>query len=302
MNSSAVHFIVNPGAGKKRDGDMAQTIRNYFPRAVISFTKQPSNAALLAKQAQESGASLIVVGGGDGTVHEVINGLYLPDPNLAIGILPLGTANVLAINLNIPLNPAKALQALSSKAKVMPIDLGQVDRVKFINTVSIGLDAEINEKALALKSKVRKLPAACYLPAILKTTFSSHSWPMISVYLGRMLFYRGETTVVAITNSPTYGLNFPINPKARLDDGKLNLCLLKKIKEIALPYYLLRLTLKRHPSSRHGFMLDDFTTARISATKPVPLQIDGEPAGLTKEINISVLPKMANFLYIPRSS
>ena len=280
---------------------MAKSIRSYFPRATISFTKQPSNAALLAKQAQESGAELIVAGGGDGTVNEVVNGLYLPDPNLAIGILPLGTANVLAINLNIPLNPVKALQALSSRAKVIPIDLGQVDKVKFINTVSIGLDAEINERALALKPKMRKLPVACYLPAILKTMFSSHSWPIISVYLGKTLFYAGKASIVAVSNCPTYGLNFPINPKAKLDDGKLNLCLLKRIKEIALPCYLLRLALKRYPSARQGFLLDDFSTARISATKPVPLQIDGEPAGQTQEINISVLPKIANFLYIPHT-
>jgi diacylglycerol kinase (ATP) len=298
MDKVKICFIVNPLAGKGKNRRISKDISRYFPEAEISFTKEPDNTSLLAKEAQESGAKLIVAGGGDGTVHNVVKGLLLPDPNLVIGILPLGTGNALAINLNIPLNPKKALKALSTKAKTMPMDLGLVDSERFINTVSIGLDAEINQKAIGLKSRFYRLPLFSYVPAIIKTMLSNHSWPLVSVYFGRTLFYRGEAALVSITNTPVYGIGFPINPQAKIDDGKLNLCLLKKIREITLPYYLLRMILKEHSQIKQ-FLLEDFTKARISTVKPMPLQIDGEPAGLTQEISISVMSKMLNVLYIP---
>lgn len=305
MTGAKTCFILNSRAGKRGCQGIIKTVKRYFPKAEIVFTEKPGHGALLAQRAQESGAELIVACGGDGTVHEVVNGLKLPDPKLKLGIVPLGTGNALALNLNIPLNPEKAVKALAKDALAMPIDLGKVNQTrKFINTVSIGMDAEINEKAIALKARLYKLrmPVLCYIPAIWQSIRLKHSWPLVSVYLDKDLFFRGEATAISVTNTPGYGVGFTINPQAKLNDGKLNLCVFKRVRELALPYYILRMILKNHHLIRDRFLLQEFTKARITSSEPMPLQVDGEPAGLTREITISILPEMANFLYIPHSS
>jgi len=159
MNSTPC-FIINPASGNSKKG-IIKTITNYFPGANIYLTENPGSGSLMARRAQQLGEKIIIACGGDGTIHEVVNGLELPDPNLIVGVLPTGTGNALAARLNIPLNTDKALKALSTRARTMPMDLGEVDSERFINTVSIGLDAEINQKAIGLKSRFSRLKQCC---------------------------------------------------------------------------------------------------------------------------------------------
>ncbi len=304
----STYFIVNPVAGKGLKNAQRKSFLSFikgkemFPEATFLFTSGHGDATYLAKHAQSSGAREIMVCGGDGTVSEIVKGLVLPDPNIRIGIIPLGTANDLARNLNIPLNPQKALRMFQDKrVRELTIDLGLANGERFVNTVSVGLDAEINNHALLLKPFFckLKLPPAAYVPSFLRSvlrhTFSRRSCSA-SLYIDGKRFYSGSITAVAVTNSPSYGKVIRINPDARMVDGQLDLCFLRGISNIAfpfvIPYYALGLLTKKHTRMRH-FTFRKFSEMQIVG-KAMPLQIDGEDAGETKDLHISVLPAILN--------
>ncbi len=309
MNTRRTCFIVNSGAGKRmtflRRRRLIKRVQKIFPtRTEIVFScaeEGIGSVAQLAQEAQRAEFKRIVGCGGDGTIHYIANGLLLPDPNLVIGIIPMGTANDFARNLRMPHSIRNALDVLAQDRHI-PIDLGLANATRFVNTASTGLDASINSKAVSMKPFFRKLgmPVLAYVPPILKAFFQQAEEFEVNLCVDKQNYYTGRVNLVAITNSPSYGTGFKLNPWAKLDDGLLDACCLREACHTLLPYYLIKTLRGTHVSLSPQFFFRQFKEMRITSPYELPLQLDGEDYGTTAEITVSVFPASLNVLLNPQ--
>jgi len=147
-----VHVILNPAAGFSQD-DNVQAVRASFARysqvqCTMHVVRDPATVSRFVSEAMENRADIIVAGGGDGTVSAVVN--LIAAKNIVLGVLPLGSLNHLAKDLNIPLDVDAAVDVICA-GKTVAIDLGEVNGRFFVNNVSIGA----YPKALYFRDKWR---------------------------------------------------------------------------------------------------------------------------------------------------
>ena len=153
-------FIINPYSGKK-DGKKLRKIlinlENYLSNNKIDyrfhFTKRANHAIDLTREAIDNGATTIVSVGGDGTLHEVINGFHSFE-KCSLGIIPCGTGNDFASALNLPKDPLKALK-LIIEGEPKYTDFMQMPTVRGINIIGMGIDVDVLKKYASLKKKTK---------------------------------------------------------------------------------------------------------------------------------------------------
>ncbi|WP_275287874.1 lipid kinase YegS [Halomonas elongata] len=239
----------------------------------VHVTWEKGDAAGLAEQAGHAGRSHVIAGGGDGTVNEVVNGLMrlAPDQRPALGILPLGSANDLATSLGLPLMPGEALEAalyLSSR----PADVARLDDRYFLNMTTGGFGAEVTSSTP--KSLKRLLGGGAYsLIGALK------AW-QYRPYPGRLSWADGQRDaslfVLAMGNGVQSGGGQQLTPGARLDDGLLDILLVRdfaSLREMAA----MRRELLARPG--RGTFVETFRTPWLTfeGEGDLPLTLDGEP-------------------------
>jgi len=223
-------LIFNPMA----QGGKASRFRSHpdLPRGqiVLLATAAAGDARRLAAKAVREGFRTIIAAGGDGTVNEVLNGICdVPDglKVARLGLLPLGTVNVFARELRFPLRTGPAWKVLAA-GRERTIDLGVADfqlngapcRRYFVQLAGAGLDSRAIE--LTEWEIKKKFGPLAYVYAGLKALREVK--PVITVQAGRTL--AGEW--VAVGNGRYYGAPLAVFPKARLDDGLLDICVLPK--------------------------------------------------------------------------
>ncbi len=274
-------IIFNPVA----KGDKARRFRRHLDefgaQAHLKLTAAAGDARKLAREAVQEGFDTIVAAGGDGTVNEVLNGVAdVPDGlvRTRLGLLPLGTVNVFARELGIPLRAEQAWQVILS-GKEKRIDLPAVqfsgpDGIAsryFAQLAGAGLDARAVEKVdWALKKRVGPL---AYIWAGLNALLSPA--PRLTV-TGDNRVETGE--LVLIGNGRFYGGNYRIFPQADLQDGLLEVVLFPRANWLTLMRCgPLLLGLNRLP---RGVTIS-FRAERIEVTAEsrTPLELDGELVG-----------------------
>ncbi len=219
-----IRCIVNPWAGKGRTrqvwNGLEKTLVNSFPQLDVVFTQERGHATVLAKEATTSGYNLVVAVGGDGTIHEVTNGLA--GSETALAVIPAGTGNDLVRSLLIPNDPLEAA-ALISQGKIIKIDLGLVNDKYFINMAGLGFDA-----AVAQRINAKKLYGGtiAYLWAILCTLFTYQALDLEITIDGEVR--REKVTLIAIANAQYVGGGLKMAPYADLRDGLLDVCIIKE--------------------------------------------------------------------------
>jgi YegS/Rv2252/BmrU family lipid kinase len=224
--------IFNPAAR----GQKAERFRRYLDtiatEATLQQTAAPRDARRLAAEAIAAGFDTIVAAGGDGTLNEVLNGIGdAPDGfnRVRLGLLPLGTVNVFARELKIPLQPEKAWAALRRENESR-IDLACVDsgepgphhRTYFAQLAGAGLDSRAIELVdWSLKKKIGPL---AYVVAGLKAMGEAHGKIVVSDGTRN---FTGQ--LVLVGNGRLYGGTFQIFPGADLADGKLDVCVFPQV-------------------------------------------------------------------------
>jgi diacylglycerol kinase (ATP) len=214
--------IINPTSGPARRGSSAERVsvaRRVLQAAGvphdIRLTERRNHAYDLAAAAVEAGATLVIAWGGDGTINEV--GQALAFTGVSLGLVPGGSGNGFARELNIPFDPEKAIRrALSSADR--RIDVGEIGGRMFFNVAGIGLDAKVaadvgtfrNQRGLRpyLSASAREMLG--YLPVEYTIDFGAASVCRYAL-------------IVALANSPQYGYGVRIAPLAVVDDGLLDL-------------------------------------------------------------------------------
>lgn len=242
---------------------------------------------------------VVVAAGGDGTVHEVLNGLMSieRDARPALGVIPTGSGNDTRRTLGVPEDLAQAALVLATGVR-RRFDVGVCNGVCFNNSFAAGLDAKVTAKAVEYKITTGRSGLWLYLTSLLYVLFNDLvSFPMT------ITFDDGEprqmdNLIIAITQGPTYGGGFYITPDADPSDGLFDVCM---IDPLSLPQALMRLPfvifgkhtkMKPVRMSRHSHVL-------IDCDSPIPAQIDGEVL-LDRRYEVTMLPGEVEYI-VPRA-
>ncbi|MCF8258582.1 MAG: diacylglycerol kinase family lipid kinase [Flavobacteriales bacterium] len=213
-----LRIIINPVAGTGRQRKAARLLdarldRDRFDADVV-YTEYQRHAHELAKEAVNLGYDAVVIVGGDGSINEV--GSALAGTDVALGIIPAGSGNGLAGSLGVPLNLTKAVDNINSYL-LRTIDTGTANGIPFMNVAGAGFDAYVANKFH--KAKMRGLWK--YLLVGLSSLGEYRPQKYVFEADGRR--FERTANVISVANSPQYGNNALIAPKAKVDDGMLDL-------------------------------------------------------------------------------
>jgi len=195
-------------------------LSKYGIDAQILATQHAGHATTLAKDLANRSYDLVVAAGGDGTINEVINGIATS--NTVLGIIPLGTANVLAMELNIPIEIDAACQLIASGNSSL-VDLGQANGRYFACMVGIGFDAHVLNRA---DSKLKRIMGILSYPMIVLWELMSYRFRLICLKIDDSdEIKRGYYVIVG--NSKYYAGETMITHLADMKDGYLDVCIFK---------------------------------------------------------------------------
>ncbi len=292
--SKKLVFIVNPfsGLGQKRalPNRLHRLLDHEKYSFTIQFTEYPGHATLLAAEAVAAGANMIVAVGGDGSVNEVASALV--GTETVLGILPAGSGNGFATHLGLGRNIDKAIKTLNEGHEIT-IDTCRLNDRPFFNLAGVGFDAQV-----AYRTKQSRFRGF---------------WPYLKYALAEATTYRAanyqlhidgkvmerECMIIAIANAPMYGYQFRIAPLAQLNDGLMEVMLLRKAPLWRYCFSAWRAL----NGSLHRSRLAEHMQARviqIRLPKPSPVHVDGEGFWEEQDLQFSILPASLK-VWVPSS-
>lgn len=290
MTSTPTLLIINPEAKHGETATLVPVIAQmlaHMPHDTV-LTERAGHAAHVAETMGRD-YGLVVAAGGDGTVHEVLNGLMRieSESRPVLGVLPTGSGNDTRRTLGVPDDLAQAALVLAT-GEHRQFDVGVCNGVYFNNSFAAGLDAKVTAKAMELKVTTGRSGLWLYLSALLHVLFHD-----LASFRMRIAFDGGpvedhDSLIIAMTQGPTYGGGFFITPDADAADGLFDVCM---IDPLSLGQALLRLPfviVGKHTRMRVVHM-SRHSSAIIECDSPIPAQIDGEVL-LQSRYEVSMLP------------
>lgn len=279
MDQKATHLvIINPSANSGNSKKIVDVVREILRNESVEYvtTTRPSHATEIASNA--AGYTNVVVIGGDGTVHEVVNGLMQIDeeqrPNLAL--VPSGSGNDSCRMAGVSLDVAEAITTILTGVP-KSFDVGLCNETYFLNSCSVGIDALVVAKTNELKATRKLTGSRLYVEALLHVVTHSLHPIAVEVSIDGSEFEAREVLLCAVTNGKTYGSGIAINPSAEPDDGMLTSALVDKLSVARVLSYLPAVFRKKHERLAE-FHTQNFheMTVRSSADVPLVGQRDGE--------------------------
>lgn len=293
-------YIVNPTSGKGRGKKTISQIHSFCKSHNVNYKLEETKYNLHAREITQKNLAhydAVIAVGGDGTVNEVVNGLF-PHQNTIFGVLPVGSGNdfVKNISLHNTIKENMSLIHSNSHNSISNVDLGIVDYTEkdsveqkshvFANNLGIGFDAYVghlnqNNKTLSGLSS--------YILAVIKALFN---YKMINLELNLPQDrISGEKLLVAIGNGISSGGGFYLNPNAKIDDGLLDITVVDKVTRrrlmTALPMALINKLEKIREAKM--YISKEF---EIKLNSPYFVHCDGEIITQTlEEAKISIKPK-----------
>jgi YegS/Rv2252/BmrU family lipid kinase len=236
--------IVNPLAGRGFGRRALPKLHKLLSEHGLDYdlvtTHWSSEAIELARQAVLDGYDTVVAAGGDGTYHEVVNGMLAASDGDVVGhlgVLPMGSGSDLAYSVGVSPDLERACAQLA-QGQTKLVDVGRVivDGVSryFDNTVGIGFDGVVTEECRKFKL-LRGM--ALYLPVVLKTVFVSFAPPRLTIEYeneGQMQRLEKTSLMATVCNGPREGGGFLVAPQAENDDGLFDLCLADNLPRLQI--------------------------------------------------------------------
>lgn len=282
MEKQKIIFIINPISGVIKKNCIEDQIIKYLDiekyNYLIYKTEYAKHAIELAKKAVDEKADIIVAVGGDGSINEIINGIKGSDIKLAI--IPLGSGNGLARFLKIPLQVKEAIH-LINRGNTKSIDTISINDIDFVSIAGLGFDALVAKKF----AKYHKRGFWSYFK-IATREYQTYRPKKYTLHInGEVIITRALMIVFA--NSDQFGYNTAIAPDAKIDDGLMDVCIVKKIPMYQTPFFLHMLFMKQLDKTSY---IDIIKTKEVSIErkKNRVVNIDGEPIKLSKDLDIKV--------------
>ena len=287
-----VLLIVNPVSGQARGLRLGRQLRQYLESndyvCSVRVTNGVGDAERWSQTAFESGFETIVIIGGDGSVGEVVAGQARSSNKVPVAIVPVGTANVVAIALALPLFPGM-IKSNILEGPVLSFDVGYVPAVDrhFLLMAAIGYPAKV------IKDSPRKLKnlfgVFTYLWAGIRNAFKLDEIDIsIEDQKGGVRNFSGNT--ILLTNIGKIGdINLKVNPDTSAHDGKFDITVIssRSLWQLFLVIFRMLTWRYRAPSRMENFQSSEVTVRTIH---PVDVQIDGENIGVTP-LNAKIIPE-----------
>src|SRR6266567_3357283 len=273
--SGASMLATNAGTPEEHETAILAALRAHSIEPEVRYTTLDDPGEGLARRAAAERADVVIAAGGDGTVHEVANGLV--GSKSALGIIPLGTMNNLAHSLNIPESIEEACAVIAG-GETHAIDVGKINDQFFTEVAGIGLEAALftageEVKGPGILSLVRGIIGG--LRAVL-----AFRPVKLRISLGDRKRYYYRAIQVTICNSRYYGPQFELVPEALMDDGLLDVVIFKQFSKLEYIRHAIAISQGKRtyqPKVIHRRV----TSVRINADHPLEIQADGLAHGHT---------------------
>jgi len=277
--SSKILFIINPGSGKNNI-DWRKEIETFFKdqnfETEIIDLPNPCKPELLRNLIKNAGASKVIAVGGDGTVKLVAE--VLQNSTIPMGILPAGSANGMAKEFGIDVDPLAALRTITD-GEILKIHLIKVNNEICVHLSDVGFNAFVVKK---FEDENRRGMWG-YIKAAWKVLWS-HSRMTVTLKIGEETIQR-EAVMVVIANASMYGNRVVINPEGSLFDSLFEVVIIKKIylQEIVKIRFFHK---EFHPDKTELFQTQSLL---IKSKRKMHFQIDGEYKGKVNTVNAEIL-------------
>ncbi len=291
-------LIVNPNAGPNAFKKQLRTAQDYLLKTGCQLsrfdTQAKGDATRLAQQAVDNGFEVVIAVGGDGTLNEVVNGLV--NSEVALGVIPAGTANVFAADVKIPIWSPLKTDAVLKSAKIITsgqhrrIDLGRVTLEDgttrhFLMWAGIGLDAAITEAKESTGSK-RSLGYASWVISGLMVTYDFMGTPATITTDDEVI--RERLMMAVVSNGQLYGRVWRLAPEAKMDDGMLDVAVMAGHRWPSTIKHVFGVTFGKHIKDP-DYSVHRTTKLSLTAKYPLPIHVDAETIGTTP-VEIETVP------------
>lgn len=293
-----VKIILNPMADMGNAWRVARDLRSITEQhggVDWSGTVYPGHAIELAKQAGEQGYDMVIAMGGDGTVHEVVNGLMnVPaERRPVLGVVPVGSGNDFAHGIRVSRKPTEAL-ARALDGEVSTVDLGLMTdqhgrQEYFDNTLGIGFGANVTIRS-------HRIPLIrgflMYLTSVLQTIIIDHS-PIHMQIETDQESWEQKVVYLVLCNGPREGGGFLIAPEAKIDDGIIHYAMITDVSR-AMMFRIVPEVMKGTHGRFKQVRMGMCKTFSLKADRPLYIHADGEifsgPGTDLRQVSFEVLP------------
>ena len=259
----------------------------------VLYTSRPGDAEELARKAVEEGSVGVLACGGDGTLHEVINGVmgHPLASGVTVGVIPAGRCNDFVAAMDLP-KTADGVAHLIATGKSRQIDLGAVGHRYFATVATLGFDSAVSQYVADGHVPRFLSGTPSYLYAIFLQILRYRD---AMVHLeGEDFEYSGRIFLAATANTAQYGGNMKIAPGAVADDGALDVCLVQSVSRWEVVKMVPRVFSGGHLTNP-AVSMHRVKRLKVETEAPMPIWADGERVAETPA-EISVVPKALNLL------
>lgn len=276
-------FIINPISGGKKKDNVPDLIKKNLDTATLKttiiFSDGPAHARQIAKEAINK-FDLIIAVGGDGTVNEVASAIV--GTQTILGIIPFGSGNGLSRFLGISMHAPTAIKALNSN-NIQFIDSATINGHPFFNMAGMGFDAHISE----VFSHGKKRGFFSYLISSVRE-ISKYKAQNYHIEIDGKTYER-EAFMLSFANSSQYGNNAHISPRASIQDGLLDVCIIKQFPKWRLLEMGIRMFLKKAEGTGYLEIIRG-KRIKVKREEPGPVHLDGEPHIMDIDSDIQIVP------------
>lgn len=288
VSTRKIAFLFNPVSGTGDKDKVLRMVESKTTEAGIDFAIYPTNPdgyyPELEKQILDKSITDVVVAGGDGSISQV--SAALRHTGVPFGIIPMGSGNGLALAAGIPKNPAKALDIIYHGHSTL-VDAFLINGRFSCMLSGIGFDAKVAHEFS--KSPARGLQT--YIKVAARNFFSAKPYPFKIICPGHDI--ETEAFFVSLANSNQFGNQFTIAPKARLNDGLIDVVIVQKMNKIQLMLSVLHQLrfgdVKEKIFRKHSILYFQAPELIIQNPALAPLHIDGDPANTAELFDIKVV-------------
>lgn len=283
MTAKKIVYIVNPRSGIGTKDGLESEVETYTDKENydydIYYTQYKGHAREMALKYRDK-VDIVVAVGGDGTINEIGSGLV--GSSTALGIIPAGSGNGLARDLDIPLRVSHAIEVINDMT-IRDIDVMQIGEHYSFNVSGVGFDAVISHKF----AKKRRRGPLQYMNLI-TNEYPKYKPNEYILNIDGHLFKR-RAFLVSFANSSQWGNNIRIAPNAQIDDGYIDVCIVSEFPNFAIPSLLFSLMTQNIEHNKY----DEIIRAKhIEILNEGPLfgHVDGEPVEIEPHTKICIIP------------